>query len=113
MKYINIEYINTNDSTADTLKLIHRCAMQNMYAARDTTYIVVVSEGRAKEIMDLAVAEKYNIPYPLTINELIKNKNNQVKMVLIDNAGHVLDCLIRSLVGCNTLGFTLNLKEYV
>lgn len=57
-------------------------------SSKNWTYIVVPTPDQVRNIVDIAHQEGLDIPYPLTLNEVINNKlkGSSIKEVLIDNA---------------------------
>lgn len=79
-----------------TLKLIQECFYRNREDGGNYTYILVADGQRAHWLFNFAKEKQYNIPYPITVNEIMHSglAGSFIKNLLVDDAEEVLECFI-------------------
>lgn len=63
-------------------------------SAKTGKYIVTVNKKQTKMVADMAKKLKLNIPFPITLDEILRGTGPLVKEVIVDEAGLILEQII-------------------
>lgn len=72
-------------------------------SAETNKYILVGSKEQAKYIFNKAQRLGLNIPFPITLNEVVEYRNLPIKEVIVDEAGVILEYLLRKKITMLTI----------
>ena len=72
-------------------------------SAKTRKYILVINKQQAQSIATIAQKSGYDIPFPVTLDEIMNNKGPYIKEVIVDEAGVVLEHLIQKRITMLTI----------
>ena len=100
-----------------TLKLIQECYYRNLKDGKTNTCILVADLHRALWLNDFAKKKKYNIPFPLTVWDIIGRdalRGTTIRHILVDDVEDVLVAMIsRAGVDIPTITMTKEKTELI